>query len=118
MANEAVGEKNVTLGGRQFLLRPSFRAIVEIENKTGKSVLELFNAFKGQRVSASETVAILSATIKAGGGSDIPSDDDLGDLIFSEGILNVQAIAVEVLLSALVKGQEGIEKKTEPPTNQ
>lgn len=66
-ANAVRGEFSLPLGGKVYVLRPSYEAIVAIEEQTGKGLLQLFNDAAGAALTLRETGIVVSEFIRAQG---------------------------------------------------
>lgn len=66
MANETRGEIALSLDA-EYVMRPTFEAIVAFETKTGKGVLQLANEAGSRRLTLSDATAIACACINAQG---------------------------------------------------
>lgn len=64
-ANETRGEIALDLGGREFVMRPTYQAISAIESKTGRGILAL--ARDAADLSLSDAAIIAAECIKAHG---------------------------------------------------
>lgn len=56
MANKERGEKRVTVGGKDYTLRPTFDALCELEEVTGKKIDGLLQAMDDGRLSGLRNV--------------------------------------------------------------
>lgn len=97
-ANPLRGEVALTLNGRAFTLRPSFAAIVAVEERLGSVIALALKASKGE-LGLRETTALLWETLDQRS----LSEDELGHLILEEGLAAV-APTVSALLAAILKG--------------
>jgi len=93
MANKHRGEIELTLGGRTFLLRPTFEALVEFEDKSGMTAFEaLKSLLESQRAPAKAVAAAFWAGIRAAWKSEdgrCPSFGEIGLLIQKDGLKSV-----------------------------
>jgi len=108
MANAEIGELEIELGGERYILRPEFRGLCEIENKTGKSVLEIARLFSQESVLLSHLVAVIY------GGLIWKYDltfDQVGEKIVSDGYVKFAPVAATFLSSGLVGSQKKSEKQ-------
>ena len=120
-ANELRGEADIMLGGQRFVLRPSYMAIVVIEKKTGKPLMELA-ASAEQSLLTQEAQAIVVTELVRAWGREIVLDEyssaeeksiattakganaeSIGELLYSIGALAVQP-RLAVVLGAAVTG--------------
>lgn len=89
MANKYKGEVKLKLGGREYTLRPTFGALAEIEDRSGKYITEIFNELQGGKVSIKALAVIVSVGAAAATPDDAPTVNEAGELIRKEGILGV-----------------------------
>jgi hypothetical protein len=87
MANPHRGEVAVTLDGHSFTLRPSWEALVEIEQATGVGIMQLAAAFATGRFRVTDLHAVLMAGLKAG-GEKRADPAEVGRMIAATGIMN------------------------------
>ena len=69
-ANSVRGETSISLEGVAYAMRPSFEAIVEFEDATGRSASELYGLAVAKRLKAREIAAIIGACVRAKGRQD------------------------------------------------
>lgn len=110
--NELRGETSVTLGGTDYVLRPTFEALQEIERLTGLGLVPLAKKFLAQEFGVSDIRAVLIPAIKAGGAK---APDELGKLIMQAGPINLGGKIASFLTIALSGGEE---KNAEAPKDQ
>ena len=103
-ANKHRGEATITLGESSYVLRPTFTALVEIEDRTGMGLIELAQAFFDQKVKVRDVVAVIFAGIKAG-NNDWPDEDAVAQAVVAGGIANVIEPVGAFLADALAGGQ-------------
>lgn len=109
-ANPHRGEFELKLAGTVFKLRPSFDAIREIEEKTGRTLFALAVSASAVALTFREAGLIAATLIRAGAGEDGPLSargadaDKIGLMIFEEGVPDVQGVLAEVLKAALSGG--------------
>ena len=60
IVNKAAGEMEVTIDGTKYTLRPSFTAVMEFEEKSGKSVFEAMQEFSRRGGRCGRGTALLS----------------------------------------------------------
>jgi len=99
-ANRLRGEVPLTLGTRDFVLRPSFAAIVAIEERLGGVISLAVKASKGE-VGLREVTAILWEVLDGREASGL-SEEALGALILEEGLAAVSPVVSELLASILM----------------
>ena len=107
-ANANRGEHALTLGRKTYRLRPSYAAIVAIEEELGRSATELLRAANGMALTFSELGVIAAELIRAGAEEADEmtrnvSAERIGEMIFEEGRASAD-IALTVALAAAVSG--------------
>lgn len=116
MANKAAGELTVTIDGKEYLLRPSFAAVMEFEDKSGLTVYEaMSNVGNRQSVPIKSVTAAFHACIKAGwkpSSGRPPTFDEIGIAIRSDGI-SVHLEAYMKLLTNMLTGEKALAEAEE-----
>ncbi|MFC7048908.1 GTA-gp10 family protein [Emcibacter nanhaiensis] len=95
-------EVRLTLDGRERLCVPSFRAIIEIEERLGGLVGLASRAADGD-IGLREVSVILWATM-----DERPVFEDLGQMVLSAGLVNVMAAVRDLLAICLTGGGEPV----------
>ncbi len=72
---------------RKFVLRPSFAAIVEIEEQTGRSVFALARRIAKAELGHHEVACVVGAGLKAAG--ETVSYDTVGEMMLRTGLADV-----------------------------
>lgn len=109
MATSERGEVTVTLDGADYSLRPTFEACSNIEELTGKSLLELAIAAQDNSLHLSEQGIIVAECVRAYGKAEGISSligvqaSKFSELIFQAGVLGVTP-RLEILLAGAVTG--------------
>lgn len=102
MANELRNEVEVELAGKKLLLRPTFGCLLEIESRTGKSIMQLVREIEGATLSIKDTVIIYEEATKA---AERPlTSEEVIDLIQQVGIVDIQTATVDFFTKALFAG--------------
>lgn len=107
-ANPERGEHELTLDGRTFKLRPSYAAIVQIEKKTGYSLLALVKRGSAADISAEQVGIIAAELIRAGATDDMTrrvNADRIAEMAFEEGLPPVIARLTLCLVDAATGGR-------------
>lgn len=107
-ANAQRGEVTLSLDGKDYVLRPSFEAILEIETETGKGLIAIVRDALQQRLTIAETGTITAALMRAWGrevddlGAKNASGEKVARLIFEcdNGAAAVQAALAQLLTIA------------------
>lgn len=113
-AANARGEVTIVLEGQEYHLRPSYEAIVAIEEMTGKTTFELANAARNQALTLAEC-GIVTARMMQAFGESHPGDplistyknskpENLARLIMVEGVMKVQPRLAVLLIAAVTGG--------------
>lgn len=99
MHNPWRGEIELELQGRQFVLRPSFQAISQLEQTLGCGILCLVRRMQSGDVRLGDIVAIIEAGICGSGGS--IDREWLGETVLRHGLTKVMPDIVRFLQAAL-----------------
>jgi hypothetical protein len=105
-ANKDRGEHLLELAGVTYKLRPSYDAIVEMEEATGLSLVDLTRKADRHGLSLPETAKVAAALIRAGADDPLTrmvSADVLGGQIYEQGVISV-VIRLTLCLSDAVGG--------------
>ncbi|PZU13817.1 MAG: hypothetical protein DI606_04425 [Sphingobium sp.] len=121
-ANALRGEVDLILEGQTYVLRPSHQAIIAMEKKTGRSLIELASLAEQSMLDQATQAIVVTELIRAWGRS-IQIDeyasgaekavataakganvDIIGELLYSVGVLSVQPRVAIVLGLALTGG--------------
>jgi len=115
MANAAIGEINLTIGEREFTLRPSFSGLAEIESRADCGILSIAKDISEGKMKLRHIVAIvyggILGALPRGEKPDV-SFDELGELIVSHGYAAITTPVVMFFAQA-IKGDPLAEKKTQ-----
>ena len=104
MANKHRGEAAIHIGDRTYTLRPTFTALVEIEERTGMGLIELAQCFFDQKVRVKDVVSVIFAGIRAA-ENDWPEEDVVANAVVENGLANVIEPVGAFLADALAGGQ-------------
>lgn len=105
MANRLRGESEITLGGITYRLRPTFAAIMEIEDRLGGVVPLAVRAARGE-FGLKDLTVIVWATLNAVEGQKLELAV-VGDLILARGIAESTPIVRDVLTQVLGGSHDG-----------
>ena len=89
MANKYKGEVKLKLGGKELILRPTFGALAEIEDRSGKYITEIFGELERGRVSIKVLAVIISSGAAAANPDEAPTLNEAGDAIRKDGMLAI-----------------------------
>jgi len=114
MANRARGEVALALGGKTFVLRPSFGVVCEIEDAVGASLFEIGRKLERVDITARELVGVAHACLEHCG---YPFERaELGELIVRDGTRATLVALVEFCRNYAFGGREK-KKDADPPTS-
>ena len=105
MMNQYRGEVKGNLGGEERTFRLSFESIVNIEEKTGKSIVELTQDMSVAKYSFKDLLTILHEGLLGTGKKFIK--ESVGDMIMQSGIIKSSETAGIVLASAFTGENKG-----------
>ena len=97
MANQYKGEIKGKLGDKERTFRLTFESIVNIENKTGKSILEITNSMGNNIYSMKDVVIIMHEGLKGAGGTF--TQPAVGDMVMQTGLMKVAILCSELLMT-------------------
>ena len=96
--NQYKGEVKAVLGKKEKTFRLTFESIVNIENNTGKSIIQLTTDMSSAKYTFKDLLIILHEGLKGAGGNIIQKA--VGDMIMESGIIKASETAGIVLASA------------------
>lgn len=85
------GEVTIELGGRSWVLRPTYQAIAEIEAATGKSIMDLARLVASTRYSARELAVMVAGGLRGAGEKGVQVDT-VGEMLVQAGVANPATI--------------------------
>ena len=100
-------------GGRDFTLRPSFSAIIEIEQATGLGIVSVASRLIQRDIGLGHLAAIVTAGLKASGE---PADTQtVAQMVYKTGILDEKLLASinDFITAALSGGEKSDLKKND-----
>ena len=109
MANKARGETTVTLGGKQLVLRPTFEAVEQIQDRLGERLVPLISRLSRSDFGVRDIAVPIHEFARAGGSE--MEYQDIGELVLAEGLKNVAPTIMTMITDILL----GPEKKTGVP---
>lgn len=95
MANQYKGEIKGKLGGQERTFRLTFDSIVNVENRTGKSIMTITNDLALSKYAMKDLVIILHEALIGAGAKVVQSA--VGDMIIQTGLINAGKLTGEVL---------------------
>ena len=93
--NKYKGEIKGNLGDKERVFRLTFENIVQIEERTGKSVMDIARSIVVQNFSFKDIVIVLHEGLVGAGGK--YTQDSTGDMIMKTGLTQSAVIAGNVL---------------------
>lgn len=108
-ANELRGEVDIELDGQNYVLRPSYEAMVEAERVTGKALIMLATMAGDGALTLVDTALIVTAFIKAWGKANGDTQvqafkaERIGELIHEYGLMAVQ-LRLSIVLGRAATG--------------
>lgn len=97
MANQYKGEITGKLGDKERTFRLTFEGIVNIENRTGKSILDITNSMGQNNYSLKDVVIVMHEALQGAGGKFIQSA--VGDMVMKTGLMKVAILCSEILMT-------------------
>jgi hypothetical protein len=97
MANQYKGEIKGKLGDKERTFRLTFENIVNIENRTGKSILAITNSMGNNNYSLIDVVVVMHEALQGAGGKFIQSA--VGDMVMKTGLMKVAVLCSEILMT-------------------
>lgn len=110
MANKMRGEVKVTLRGKEYVLRPDFQAIAEIEDQLEAGLPYVFIKAQKGKIGFKEYAAIIYGCILSSGSSDFKSMGEVGEAIRKEGLIKFTD-AIRQLLFEMISSENAEEVK-------
>ena len=106
--NKARGEVTLSLGGRDWVLRPTFQALCEIESELGEGLIALVRRLAQGSVGVRDVAVIVHAGIKAVEKKP-PSYDTVGQMVIEAGIVGLLGPLGEFLGAAFSDSEDAAE---------
>ena len=89
MANRQRGEVEIELAGKQYLLRPTFEALCELEDRSSTSILEIVSSMEGGKIRLKELTLVIWAGLFGADPTTKLELKDVGDLVLRTGLTDV-----------------------------
>lgn len=99
MANPLKGQIQVNLAGKDYTVRLSIDALMQIENALDKGIIKMANDMAKGDVRLSDLNAILLPALR-GGGNDV-QQKDVSKIIAEAGIVQVTKVVANLLAQSL-----------------
>ena len=113
--NQYKGEVKAVLGDKEKTFRLTFESIVNIENNTGKSIIQLTTDMSSAKYTFKDLLIILHEGLNGAGGNVIQKA--VGDMIMKSGIIKASETAGIVLASAFTGQNKDNENPLVPAEN-
>ena len=95
MANQYKGEIKGKLGDKERTFRLTFDSIVNIESRTGKSILDITNSLGLNNYSMKDVVIVMHEALTGAGGKFTQSS--VGDMVIKTGLMKVAVLCAQIL---------------------
>ena len=100
MANQYKGEIKGKLGDKERTFRLTFESIVNIENRTNKSIMDITNDIALQKYSLKDVVIIFHEALQGAGGKF--TQPAVGDMVMQTGLLKAAVLCSEVVMTVFI----------------
>ncbi len=97
MANQYKGEVKGEFGGKERTFRLTFDNIVNIENRTGKSIMQVTNSLGANDYSMKDVVIVMHEALQGAGGKYVQSA--VGDMLMQTGMVKGAVLCSEILMT-------------------
>ena len=104
MANQYKGEITGKLGDKERTFRLTFENIVNIESRTGKSILDITNSLGLNNYSLKDVVIVMHEALAGAGGKF--TQPAVGDMVLQSGLLKIAILCSEVLMTIFTGDKE------------
>ena len=95
MANQYKGEITGKLGDKERTFRLTFENIVNIESRTGKSILDITNSLGLNNYSLKDVVIVMHEALAGAGGKF--TQPAVGDMVMQTGLMKVAVLCAQIL---------------------
>ena len=104
MANQYKGEIKGKLGDKERTFRLTFESIVNIEERTGKSIMVVAQELSSNKFSFKTILIVLHEALQGAGGKFVLSA--VGDMVMTTGLVGSAVICANVLGTIFVDNNE------------
>jgi len=119
MANKERGETNIILDGKSYVLRPTFEALCEMEDRSGLSVLKMLASMEGGNITMRQMALVIWSGIRGYSPDTELTINDVGNLVMKTGFLGIMEQTDdegknpvgEFLLNGVLGGDSGKKSK-------
>lgn len=112
MANRLKGDIDIELGGKKYLLRPTFEGLLEIEDKAGVGLSQILHRFINKDWSMKHVAAVIYGGLLHY-GEKAPSFEEVGKKIVADGVKSFLTPSV-ILLSKSISPDKEEEDEPSP----
>ena len=95
MANQYKGEITGKLGDKERTFRLTFESIVNIESRSGKSILDITNSLGLNNYSLKDVVIVMHEALSGAGGKF--TQPAVGDMVMQTGLMKVAVLCAQIL---------------------
>ena len=107
MANQYKGEIKGKLGDKERTFRLTFESIVNIENKTGKSIMEIASTLANNTFSFKQILTVLHEGLVGAGGKFTQAS--VGDMVMKTGLIDCAVLGANIVTTVFA-GQSKTEE--------
>jgi hypothetical protein len=100
MANQYKGEITGKLGDKERTFRLTFEGIVNIESRTGKSILDITNSLGLNNYSLKDVVIVMHEALAGAGGKF--TQPAVGDMVMQTGLMKVAVLCAQILTTIFI----------------
>ena len=97
MANQYKGEITGKLGDKERTFRLTFESIVNIESRTGKSILDITNNMGQNNYSLKDVVIVMHEALAGAGGKFTQAS--VGDMVMKTGLIKIAVLCSQILMT-------------------
>jgi len=104
MANQYKGEVKGKLGDKERTFRLTFDSIVNIENRSGKTILDITNNMAQNKYSLQDVTIVMHEGLLGAGGKF--TQGAVGDMIIQTGLLKIAILCSTILMTIFTGDKE------------
>jgi len=104
MANQYKGEVKGSLGGKERTFRLTFDNIVNIESRSGKSIMDITNNLATNSYSLKDVVIVFHEALTGAGGKF--TQPAVGDMVMQTGLIKCSVLCSEILMTIFTGEKE------------
>jgi hypothetical protein len=103
MASER-GEIRFNLGGKERMLRPTWKAISELEDQFGTTLLGIAERLQDRKFTAKDIVTTIWCGLR--GAGETLTIEEVGELVVNDGLFNVMEPLAKFIAEACTGGRK------------